>query len=188
MLSKTKHAFWRCFTVNTYKYVYLIFYCSITWFYISSSSGNTKTSLLDKSMHIFNVAVAVVTELNEITFHMLKASDMNFVYVQELYENIRNGDKCQNHVYDCQAWNFNPCHSKLIFRKYTNMIVFSIISRNFDEAGRSNSAPWYRHGPVSPAWSIPWLLMPWRHKEPGNQQPWYWCRSLGIFRFQHQWG
>ena len=65
-------------------------------------------------MYIFNVAVAVVTELNEITFHMLKASDMNFVYVQELYENIRNGDKCQNHVYDCQAWNFNPCHSKLI--------------------------------------------------------------------------
>ena len=26
--------------------------------------------------------------------------------------------------------------------------------------------------------SIPWLLMTWRHKEPGHQQPWYWLYRL----------
>ena len=34
--------------------------------------------------------------------------------------------------------------------------------------------------------SISWLLMPWRCKEPGHQQQWYWicriCRSLSYLR------
>ena len=34
--------------------------------------------------------------------------------------------------------------------------------------------PCERQGHVYPAYSIPWLLMAWRHKEPGHQQPWYW--------------
>ena len=37
---------------------------------------------------------------------------------------------------------------------------------------------------------IQWLLMAWRQKEPGHQQPWRWLSYPGIFRFQHQkdWG
>ena len=28
--------------------------------------------------------------------------------------------------------------------------------------------------PTYPTSAIPWLLMSWRRKEPGHQQPWYW--------------
>ena len=34
--------------------------------------------------------------------------------------------------------------------------------------------------------SITWLLMPWWHKEPGHQQPWYWSIYQDVFWFQHQ--
>ena len=34
--------------------------------------------------------------------------------------------------------------------------------------------------------SIPWLLMAWRHKEPGHQKPWYWLSYPGTFQIQHQ--
>ena len=32
-----------------------------------------------------------------------------------------------------------------------------------------------RQGPVYPTQSILWLLMAWRRKEPGHQQPWCWA-------------
>ena len=32
--------------------------------------------------------------------------------------------------------------------------------------------------------SLPWLLMTWRCKKPGHQQPWYWRSSPRIFWFQ----
>ena len=28
--------------------------------------------------------------------------------------------------------------------------------------------------------SITWLMMPWRRKEPGHQQPWYWLRRINT--------
>ena len=31
-----------------------------------------------------------------------------------------------------------------------------------------------QHGPTYSTYSISWLLMSWRRKEPGHQQPWYW--------------
>ena len=34
--------------------------------------------------------------------------------------------------------------------------------------------PRVRHGPAYSTWSISWLPMSWRRKEPGHQQPWYW--------------
>ena len=43
-----------------------------------------------------------------------------------------------------------------------------------------------RWGPVYLALSIPWLVMTWRHKEPGHQWPQYWPGYHGIFRFQYQ--
>ena len=30
--------------------------------------------------------------------------------------------------------------------------------------------------------SIPWLLMPWRRKEPRHEQPWYWPSQIEITR------
>ena len=38
-----------------------------------------------------------------------------------------------------------------------------------------------RHVPIYLVWSIPWLLMPWRHKEPGHQQPWYWPHKINGY-------
>ena len=43
----------------------------------------------------------------------------------------------------------------------------------------------WRQGPIYRAYSIPWLLMAWQHKEPSHQQPWYWPSYPGIFWFQH---
>ena len=34
--------------------------------------------------------------------------------------------------------------------------------------------PQVRPGPTYSTLSISWLLMSWRRKEPGHQQPWYW--------------
>ena len=34
--------------------------------------------------------------------------------------------------------------------------------------------------PTCPAQSIPWLLMAWRRKVPGHQQPWYWFHSHRV--------
>ena len=34
--------------------------------------------------------------------------------------------------------------------------------------------PHERQGPVYSTYSIAWLLMTWRRKEPGHQQLWYW--------------
>ena len=34
----------------------------------------------------------------------------------------------------------------------------------------------------------PWMLMAWRQKESGYQQPWYWLSSSRIFWFRHQIG
>ena len=34
--------------------------------------------------------------------------------------------------------------------------------------------PGVRQGPAYSTISISWLLMSWRRKEPGHQQPWYW--------------
>ena len=33
--------------------------------------------------------------------------------------------------------------------------------------------------------SISWMLMSWRWKEPGHQQPWYWLCWTGIIRSLH---
>ena len=81
----------------------------------------------------------------------------------------------------------NPCRAELILgiiKRYLHFPVFLDIV-----------LPWVpdvlthgREGPVYPTWSIPWLLMPWWRKEPGQQQPWYWPSSPGIFQFQHHKG
>ena len=31
--------------------------------------------------------------------------------------------------------------------------------------------------PIHPTWSMSWLLMTWRRKSPGHQQPWHWPTS-----------
>ena len=38
-----------------------------------------------------------------------------------------------------------------------------MVSRIFKPSGAETGIPWE-------TLSVPWLLMPWRHKEPGHQQ------------------
>ena len=45
-----------------------------------------------------------------------------------------------------------------------------------------------RQTPLYSVWSIPWLLMPYWHKNLGHQQPWYWSSSRGISLLDHQKG
>ena len=45
--------------------------------------------------------------------------------------------------------------------------------------------PCGRQGPIYPAQSMPWLLIPWWCKELGHQQLRYWCYPW-ISQFQHQ--
>ena len=94
----------------------------------------------------------------------------------------------------------NPCGAEVILgNKQT--FAFSTISHHWDGAGSWNTSLWKirthfiqhnqyhgywcpgdarsqgisSHGIdlIYPAWSISWLLMSWRHEEPGHQQPWY---------------
>ena len=39
-----------------------------------------------------------------------------------------------------------------------------------------------RQGPLYPAYSLPWLVMSWRRKEPGHQQSWHWpiCSAIPV--------
>ena len=45
--------------------------------------------------------------------------------------------------------------------------------------------PQVREGPTYSIQSISWLLMSWRRKEPGHQQPWYWPSQTEITRSPH---
>ena len=57
---------------------------------------------------------------------------------------------------------------------------------------RNNEMMWlvetFPQGPIYLAYSTPWLLMTWYHKESGHQQPWYRPSYPWIFQFQHQKG
>ena len=39
---------------------------------------------------------------------------------------------------------------------------------------------------IYPIYSVPWLLMSWQCDDLGNQQPWSWPISTGIFQSQQQ--
>ena len=45
--------------------------------------------------------------------------------------------------------------------------------------------PQVRPGPIYSTQSISWLLMSWRRKEPGHQQPWYWPIQTELTRSPH---
>ena len=61
-----------------------------------------------------------------------------------------------------------------LFKKHKNVFTFSTITQHWQGAGSSSPSSRRRQGLVYLAHSIPWLLLPWRHLSPGQQQPWYW--------------
>ena len=65
--------------------------------------------------------------------------------------------------------------------------VSSIIFQYWDGTGSCNPSSWMiREWPIYPEWSIPWLLLTWRQKEPGHQLPWYWPSSTRTLWFQQK--
>ena len=69
--------------------------------------------------------------------------------------------------------NFKPLRSKF-FRGNINMYLHFVSFLKIETTQVVEILPQIRQEPTNSTWSITWLLMSWRRKEPGHQQPWYW--------------
>ena len=67
----------------------------------------------------------------------------------------------------------NPSRAKF-FRGNINIYLHFVSFLHIDRTQVVEILPQIRPRPTYSTWSISWLLMSWRHKEPGHQQPWYW--------------
>ena len=68
---------------------------------------------------------------------------------------------------------FNPLRGKF-FRGNINIYFHFVSFLRIDMTQVLKILPQVREGPIYSVYSISWLLMTWRRKEPGHQQPWYW--------------
>ena len=66
----------------------------------------------------------------------------------------------------------NPLHAKF-FRGNISIYSHFMSLLHIDMTQVLKILPQVRPGPIYSTQSISWLLMSWRHKEPGHQQPWY---------------
>ena len=69
--------------------------------------------------------------------------------------------------------NFNPLHAKFL-RKNINIYLHFMSFLHTNKTQVVEIPPRVRQGPAYSTQSISWLLMSWRRKDPGHQQPWYW--------------
>ena len=60
------------------------------------------------------------------------------------------------------------------FRENINIYLHFMSFLHTNKTQAVEIPPRVRHGPAYSTWSISWLPMSWRRKEPGHQQPWYW--------------
>ena len=92
---------------------------------------------------------------------------------------------CNNTALVTQWCPINHCYTSpklccILFKKHKTQFV-SLIYIGIAQV--LEILPCRRQGLVHPTKSIPWLLMSWRRKEPGHQQPWYWSYCPPIFYF-----
>ena len=74
-----------------------------------------------------------------------------------------------------QAWAMtiiNPLHSKF-FTGDKNIYLHFMSFLHSDMTQVVEILSYARKGPTDSTWAIPWVLLSWRRKEPGHQQPWY---------------
>ena len=76
-------------------------------------------------------------------------------------------------VTDLQVWLINPLRAKF-FRGNINIYLHFVLFLHIDATQVVEILPQIRQEPTYSTWSISWLLMSWRRKEPGHQQSWYW--------------
>ena len=67
----------------------------------------------------------------------------------------------------------NPLRAKF-FRGNRNIYLYFMSFLQIDMTQGVEIIPQIRQEPTYSTRSISWLLMSWRRKEPGHQQPWYW--------------
>ena len=67
----------------------------------------------------------------------------------------------------------NPLRAKF-FRGNINIYLHFVSFLHITTTQVVEILPQIRQEPTYSTWSISWLLMSWRRKEPGHQQPWYW--------------
>ena len=67
----------------------------------------------------------------------------------------------------------NPLRAKF-FRGNINIYLHFASFLHINMAQVVEILPQIRQEPTYSTWSVSWLLMSWRRKEPGHQQPWYW--------------
>ena len=72
-----------------------------------------------------------------------------------------------------QTVSFNPLRAKFL-RENINLYLHFMSFLHTNKKQVAEIPPRVRHGPAYSTWSISWLLMSWRHKEPGHQQQCYW--------------
>ena len=75
--------------------------------------------------------------------------------------------------YSFTAGWINPLRAKF-FRGNINIYLHFMSLLHIDQTQVLKILPRVRPGPTYTTLSISWLLMSWRRKEPGHQQPWYW--------------
>ena len=71
----------------------------------------------------------------------------------------------------------NPLRAKF-FRENINIYLHFVWYLHIDTTQVVKILPQIRQEPAYSTLSISWLLMSWRRKEPGHQQPWYWHNKL----------
>ena len=78
------------------------------------------------------------------------------------------------------SWHFitiemviNPLRAKF-FRRNINIYLHCVSFLHIDTTQVVEIPLQIRQEPTYATSSISWLLMSWRRKEPGHQQPWYW--------------
>ena len=72
----------------------------------------------------------------------------------------------------CEWNNLNSLRS--FGRGNINIYLHFMSLLPIDETQVLKILPRVKPGPTYSTYSIPWLLMTWRRKEPGHQQPWCW--------------
>ena len=85
---------------------------------------------------------------------------------------------------DSQYCIINPLRAKFL-RENINIYLHFMSFLHTDKTQVVEIPPWVRQGPAYSTQSISWLLMSWRRKEPGHQQPWYWPSWTELTRSPH---
>ena len=139
----------------------------------------------DYGMYTFNVAISDVLDdipiLEILDAHMLVSYHLVQCWawgctIQEKYFKLKHLFQLSNHfkfLRRARRKVFNHLRVKCL-RENINIYLHFMSFLRTNRTQVVEIPPRVRQGPAYSTLSISWLLMSWRRKEPGHQQPWYW--------------